>query len=129
MHLGPHVAEILAAKGGSATTLMEALLIASKVQYQYAMAGLSPDVDSATDWEHPEPFQFARALLRVQPRDGAARWVNPQGAKYSPMSALPAYLWGAPVFVCDGAVFPTSGAMNPTLTIMATALRNARHFA
>ena len=33
------------------------------------------------------------------------------------------------VFVCDGAVFPTSGAMNPTLTIMATALRNARHFA
>jgi gluconate 2-dehydrogenase alpha chain len=33
------------------------------------------------------------------------------------------------VFVCDGAVFVTSGAMNPTLTIMATALRNARHFA
>ena len=33
------------------------------------------------------------------------------------------------VFVCDGAVFVTSGAMNPTLTIMATALRNTRHFA
>ena len=33
------------------------------------------------------------------------------------------------VFVCDGSVFVTSGAMNPTLTIMATALRNARHFA
>src|SRR5205823_14753891 len=33
------------------------------------------------------------------------------------------------LFVCDGAVFVTSGAMNPTLTIMATALRNARHFA
>jgi gluconate 2-dehydrogenase alpha chain len=33
------------------------------------------------------------------------------------------------VFVTDGSVFVTSGAMNPTLTIMATALRNARHFA
>ena len=33
------------------------------------------------------------------------------------------------VFVTDGAVFPTAGAMNPTLTIMAVALRNARHFA
>ena len=33
------------------------------------------------------------------------------------------------VFVCDGSVFVTSGAMNPTLTIMATALRNARRFA
>lgn len=30
------------------------------------------------------------------------------------------------VFVADGAVFPTSGGHNPTLTIMATALRNAR---
>src|SRR5262245_58723263 len=29
------------------------------------------------------------------------------------------------VVVCDGSLFPTSGAMNPTLTIMATALRNA----
>jgi choline dehydrogenase-like flavoprotein len=30
------------------------------------------------------------------------------------------------VLVADGSVFPTSGAHNPTLTIMATALRNAR---
>jgi gluconate 2-dehydrogenase alpha chain len=30
------------------------------------------------------------------------------------------------LFVADGSVFPTSGAHNPTLTIMATALRNAR---
>ena len=29
------------------------------------------------------------------------------------------------LFVADGSVFPTSGAHNPTLTIMATALRNA----
>jgi choline dehydrogenase-like flavoprotein len=29
------------------------------------------------------------------------------------------------VFVSDGSVFPSSGAQNPTLTIMATALRNA----
>lgn len=29
------------------------------------------------------------------------------------------------VFVADGSVFPTSGGHNPTLTIMATALRNA----
>jgi hypothetical protein len=33
------------------------------------------------------------------------------------------------VVVADGAVFPTSGGHNPTLTIMATALRNARHWA
>jgi gluconate 2-dehydrogenase alpha chain len=33
------------------------------------------------------------------------------------------------VFVTDGSVFVTSGAMNPTLTIMAVALRSARHFA
>jgi gluconate 2-dehydrogenase alpha chain len=33
------------------------------------------------------------------------------------------------VVVADGAVFTTSGAHNPTLTIMATALRNARHWA
>ncbi|MCA1846343.1 MAG: GMC family oxidoreductase, partial [Actinobacteria bacterium] len=33
------------------------------------------------------------------------------------------------VFVTDGSVFVTSGAMNPTLTIMAVALRTARHFA
>jgi choline dehydrogenase-like flavoprotein len=29
------------------------------------------------------------------------------------------------VFVADGSVFPSSGAQNPTLTILATALRNA----
>ena len=33
------------------------------------------------------------------------------------------------LFVADGSVFPTSGAHNPTLTIMATALRNARLWA
>jgi choline dehydrogenase-like flavoprotein len=33
------------------------------------------------------------------------------------------------VFVADGSVFPTSGSHNPTLTIMATALRNARRWA
>jgi gluconate 2-dehydrogenase alpha chain len=32
------------------------------------------------------------------------------------------------LFVADGSVFPTSGAHNPTLTIMATTLRNARHW-
>jgi len=31
--------------------------------------------------------------------------------------------------VADGSVFPTSGSHNPTLTIMATALRNARLWA
>jgi gluconate 2-dehydrogenase alpha chain len=31
------------------------------------------------------------------------------------------------LFVTDGSVFATSGAHNPTLTIMATALRSARH--
>ncbi|MGH9172091.1 MAG: GMC oxidoreductase [Acidimicrobiales bacterium] len=30
------------------------------------------------------------------------------------------------LFVADGSVFPSSGAHNPTLTLMATALRNAR---
>jgi choline dehydrogenase-like flavoprotein len=29
------------------------------------------------------------------------------------------------VFVADGSVFPSSGAQNPSLTILATALRNA----
>jgi len=33
------------------------------------------------------------------------------------------------VLVADGSVLVTSGAHNPTLTIMAVALRNARHFA
>ena len=33
------------------------------------------------------------------------------------------------VVVSDGAVFTSSGGHNPTLTIMATALRNARHWA
>ena len=32
------------------------------------------------------------------------------------------------VVVADGSVFPTSGSHNPTLTIMATALRNARQW-
>jgi choline dehydrogenase-like flavoprotein len=32
------------------------------------------------------------------------------------------------VFVADGGVFPSAGAHNPTLTIMATALRNAQHW-
>ena len=32
------------------------------------------------------------------------------------------------LFVADGSVFPTSGAHNPTLTILATALRNARRW-
>jgi gluconate 2-dehydrogenase alpha chain len=32
------------------------------------------------------------------------------------------------LFVADGSVFPTSGAHNPTLTLMATALRNARRW-
>ena len=31
------------------------------------------------------------------------------------------------LLVADGSVFPTSGGHNPTLTIMATAMRNARH--
>jgi choline dehydrogenase-like flavoprotein len=33
------------------------------------------------------------------------------------------------VVVADGGVFPTAGGHNPTLTIMATALRNAREWA
>jgi choline dehydrogenase-like flavoprotein len=33
------------------------------------------------------------------------------------------------VYVADGSVFVTSGAHNPTLTLMAVALRNARHLA
>lgn len=33
------------------------------------------------------------------------------------------------LYVADGAVFPTSGGHNPTLTIMAVALRTARHLA
>src|SRR6185295_8554751 len=33
------------------------------------------------------------------------------------------------VVVADGAVFSSAGGHNPTLTIMATALRNARHWA
>jgi choline dehydrogenase-like flavoprotein len=33
------------------------------------------------------------------------------------------------VVVADGSVFPTSGGHNPTLTLMATALRNAREWA
>jgi paromamine 6'-oxidase/6'''-hydroxyneomycin C oxidase/2'-deamino-2'-hydroxyparomamine 6'-oxidase len=33
------------------------------------------------------------------------------------------------VVVADGSGFPTAGAHNPTLTIMATALRNARTWA
>jgi choline dehydrogenase-like flavoprotein len=33
------------------------------------------------------------------------------------------------LFVSDGSVFVTSGSHNPTLTIMAVALRNARHWA
>ncbi len=36
---------------------------------------------------------------------------------------------GAIVYVADGSVFVTSGAHNPTNTIMAVALRNARHLA
>ena len=32
------------------------------------------------------------------------------------------------VFVSDGSLFPSSGGHNPTLTIMATALRNARQW-
>ena len=33
------------------------------------------------------------------------------------------------LFVSDGSVFVTSGSHNPTLTLMAVALRNARHWA
>jgi gluconate 2-dehydrogenase alpha chain len=33
------------------------------------------------------------------------------------------------VYVADGGLFPTSGGSNPTLTIMAVALRNAKHLA
>ncbi len=33
------------------------------------------------------------------------------------------------VMIADGSVFPSSGGHNPTLTIMATALRNARIWA
>ena len=33
------------------------------------------------------------------------------------------------VVVSDGSLFPSSGGHNPTLTIMATALRNARSWA
>jgi hypothetical protein len=99
---GTTAAQILAAKGGSQGVLMAALLEAAGVPYAWAFAAPSPDVDQATDWEHPEPFQFEQPLLRVSPRDGAARWVNPHGARYAPMGLLGAGLWGSPVFICEG---------------------------
>ena len=100
---GETAAQILAAKGGSKTTLMMALLDAAKVPYKYALAGSSPDQDDTTDWAHPEPFQFNTGLLRLLPRDGAPRWLFPDGPRYVPMDMLPTALWGAPVIVCDGA--------------------------
>lgn len=100
---GESAAQILAAKGGSKTTLVMALLDAAKVPYRYALAGSSPDIDDTTDWAHPEPFQFHTGLLRVLPRDGAAKWLYPDGPRYVPMDLLPTSLWGAPVIVCDGA--------------------------
>ena len=99
---GDTAAQILAAKGGSTVVLMAALLDAAKVPFKWAFAGPSPDQDASTDWEHPEPWQFTRLLLRVEPKDGPARWVNAQGPRYVPMDLLGAGFWGAPVFICEG---------------------------
>ncbi|MEZ0228243.1 MAG: hypothetical protein ACAI25_06435 [Planctomycetota bacterium] len=95
--------QILAQKAGSQTILMAALLDAAKVPFKWAFAALSPDLDLSTDWEHPEPFQFNRPLLRLEPRDGAMKYVSPQGPRYAPLDLSNPALWGAPVFVCDGA--------------------------
>ncbi len=95
--------QVLAQKAGSQTILMAALLDAAKVPFKWAFAALSPDIDQSTDWEHPEPFQFNRPLLRLEPKDGVAKYVSPQGPRYAPMDLMGPALWGSPVFVCDGA--------------------------
>jgi tetratricopeptide (TPR) repeat protein len=100
---GESAAQILAAKGGSKSTLMMALLDAAKVPFRYALAATSPDLDDSTDWDHPEAGQFHTPILRILPRDGAPRWVYPDGPRYVPMEMLPTGLWGAPVLICDGA--------------------------
>ncbi|MBI3726470.1 hypothetical protein HY251_21310 [bacterium] len=94
---GQTASQVLAAKAGSKTTLVMALLDAAGVPYRFALAGSSPDFESSTDWAHPEPNQFHTHILRVEPRGGTPLWVMPDGPRYCPIDMLPTYLWGAPV--------------------------------
>jgi tetratricopeptide (TPR) repeat protein len=102
---GETASQILAGKAGSQTVLIAALLDAAKISYKWALAGFSPDFDVETDWEHPEPFQFIRPLLRLEPRDAPASWLRAaeEDGQFVPSDWLGPTLWGAPVFIIDGA--------------------------
>lgn len=110
---GYTAAQILAARGGSKTTLLRALLLAADVPHDVALAGPSPYADGV-EWGALEPSHFSLPLLRVAPRDGAPHYLLPEAHRLAPYGSLPFQLYEAPVFVCDPAggwldVIPSAG--------------------
>lgn len=110
---GYTAAQILAARGGSKTTLLRALLLAADVPHDLALAGPSPYADGV-EWGALEPSHFSLPLLRIAPRDGAPHYLLPEAHRLAPYGDLPFQLFEAPVFVCDPAggwldVIPSAG--------------------
>ncbi len=98
----PYVAEILRRAGA---------------QYVTAVADAASDATPVAGNDVPTTEHIMGGMRMGQ--DEAISVTDPTG-RYHQLDNL---------FVADGGVFPSSGGHNPTLTIMATAMRNARMWA
>ena len=98
-------AQILAARGGSKTTLLLGLLRAADVPHQLLLA--APEPNDSIDWANPEPGQFNTPLIRIDPQGAESFYLFANGHRLGPAGRLPSSLRGAPAFVCD----PSGGAL------------------
>ncbi|MCA8922694.1 MAG: hypothetical protein KDD82_12850, partial [Planctomycetes bacterium] len=94
-------AEILAARAGSKTSLLLALLSAAEVPHHFAMAARPRGASGRPlDWDLPELGYFLTPLIRLDLPRGAEQWIFAEGAPGSPFDGLPSQVWDATAYVC-----------------------------
>lgn len=94
--------QTLLERRGSRMPLYMTMLEAVGIEYDFAQARRSPELDlEDPKWHWLRSGLFPNSLIRVRPNDGPATWVlmGPRNQRYGD---LPANLHGGPVFIADG---------------------------